>query len=194
MAKSKTFMLSILRIALALLFSSFAAAEEEPRFDRNLSPKSLGLRKEKLTHLRFYMHDVMSGPKPTAVKIAEAQMANTSSSFFGLLDMADDPLTAGPEPESKLVGKGQGMFGFADQNELGLVMLFNFAFTEGKYNGSTLSMLGRNMVLTAVREMPIVGGSGVFRFARGYAQAKTHTLDAKTGDAVVEFNVYVFHY
>lgn len=53
---------------------------------------------------------------------------------------------------------------------------------------------GRNMVLSAVREMPIVGGSGAFRFARGYAQAKTHTLDAKTGDAVVEFNVYVFHY
>jgi hypothetical protein len=42
--------------------------------------------------------------------------------------------------------------------------------------------------------MPVVGGSGLFRFARGYAQAKTHDLDFKTGDAIVEYNVYVFHY
>nr|KYP70639.1 hypothetical protein KK1_009862 [Cajanus cajan] len=55
-------------------------------------------------------------------------------------------------------------------------------------------MLGRNTVFSAVREMPIVGGSGAFRFARGYAEAKTHTLDLKTRDAVVEYNVYVFHY
>ncbi|KAK7396323.1 hypothetical protein VNO78_17242 [Psophocarpus tetragonolobus] len=114
--------------------------------------------------------------------------------IFRAPDMADDPLTVGPERDSKEVGRGQGMFGFADENELGLVMLLNFAFTEGKYNGSGLSMVGRNMVLTALREMPIVGGSGLFRFARGYAQANTHTLDINTGDAVVEFNIYVFHY
>ncbi|CAN1144351.1 Dirigent protein 22 [Linum perenne] len=60
-------------------------------------------------------------------------------------------------------------------------MAMNFAFVEGKYNGSTLSVLGRNAV-------------GVFRFARGYAKAKTRVFDLKTGDAVVEYNVYVFHY
>jgi len=53
---------------------------------------------------------------------------------------------------------------------------------------------GRNMVLSAVREMPIVGGSGAFRFARGYAQAKTYSFDVQTGDAAVEYNVYVLHY
>ncbi|RYR62685.1 hypothetical protein Ahy_A04g020404 isoform C [Arachis hypogaea] len=40
--------------------------------------------------------------------------------------------------------------------------------------------------------MPIVGGSGVFRFCRGYAQAKTHSIDEM--EAVVEYDVYVFHY
>ncbi|CAI0402721.1 unnamed protein product [Linum tenue] len=73
-------------------------------------------------------------------------------------------------------------------------MLFNFAFTEGKYNGSNLSVLGRNGVLSEVREMPVVGGSGLLRFARGYAQARTQERDVNTGDAVVEYNVYVFHY
>ncbi|KAG5043440.1 hypothetical protein JHK87_007355 [Glycine soja] len=50
---------------------------------------------------------------------------------------------------------------------------------------------GRNMVLSAVREMPIVGGSGAFRFARGYAQAKTYSFDVQTGDAAVEYNAEV---
>ena len=108
--------------------------------------------------------------------------------------MADDPLTVGPEPGSKLVGKAQGIYASASQDDLGFLMVMNFAFTEGKYNGSTLSLLGRNAVLSTVREMPIVGGSGLFRFARGYAQAKTHWVNFTSGDAVVEYNVYAFHY
>lgn len=121
-------------------------------------------------------------------------MTNTSLTGFGTLVMMDDPLTETPDPKSKLVGKSQGIYASAAQEELGLLMVMNLAFMEGKYNGSTLSMLGRNRVFNAVREMPIVGGSGLFRFARGYAQAHTHTFDVKTGDAVVEYNVYVFHY
>nr|POF08610.1 dirigent protein 22 [Quercus suber] len=73
-------------------------------------------------------------------------------------------------------------------------MVMNFAFLEGKYNGSALSILGRNPFLNKVREMPIVGGSGVFRYARGYALAKTVSFTPKTGDAVVEYNVSVLHF
>ena len=108
--------------------------------------------------------------------------------------MIDDPLTVGPEPGSKQVGRAQGIYASASLSEAGLLMVLNYAFTEGKYNGSTISILGRNPVFSAVREMPVVGGSGLFRFARGYAQARTHFFDLKTGDAVVEYNVYVFHY
>jgi hypothetical protein len=42
--------------------------------------------------------------------------------------------------------------------------------------------------------MPVIGGSGLFRFARGYAQANTYSFDPKSFVAVVEYNVYVFHY
>jgi len=73
-------------------------------------------------------------------------------------------------------------------------MVLNFVFTEGKYNGSTLSLLGRNAVFFGIREMSIIGGSRAFRFAREYAQAKTHTFDLKTGNVVVDYNVYVLHY
>ncbi|XP_030518398.2 dirigent protein 22-like [Rhodamnia argentea] len=163
-------------------------------FSRSLLPEELGLRKEKLSHLHFYFHDIVSGRNPTAVRVAEAQMTNTSTTLFGAVVMIDDPLTEGPEMSSKEVGRAQGIYALASQHDVGLLMVQNYVFTEGKYNGSTLSVLGRNAVFSEVREMPIVGGSRLFRFARGYAQARTHWLDLQTGDAVVEYNVYVFHY
>ncbi|CAN1307022.1 Dirigent protein 21 [Linum perenne] len=163
-----------------------------------LSPATLGLKKEKLSHLRFFFHDIVSGPNPTAVQIAQAHSTNLSSTGFGMTAMIDDPLTSGPkprpEPNSKLVGRAQGVYASASQSDVGLLMAMNFAFVEGKYNGSTLSVLGRNAVMSPVREMPVIGGSGVFRFARGYAQAKTLVYDLKSGNAVVEYNVFVFHY
>ncbi|XP_006353783.1 dirigent protein 21 [Solanum tuberosum] len=163
-------------------------------FSRKLSKKAMGLKREKLSHLHFFFHDIVSGKNPTAVKIAEAAVTNRSATGFGLMAMIDDPLTIGPEANSKIVGRAQGMYAQASINDIGLLMVLNFVFVEGKYNGSSLSVLGRNSVMSIVREMPIVGGSGLFRFGRGYVQAKTHTFDFKTGDAVVEYNVYVFHY
>ncbi|XP_021282016.1 dirigent protein 19-like [Herrania umbratica] len=121
-------------------------------------------------------------------------MTNTSATFFGSMVMMDNPLTVAPEFDSKLVGRAQGIYASASQSEVGLLMVLNMAFTQGKHNGSALSVLGRNPVFSTVREMQIVGGSGLFRFACGYAQAKTHSVDLNTGNAVVEYNVYVFHY
>jgi|UniRef100_A0A2N9G0B4 hypothetical protein len=175
-------------------FSTLVTAKKTHLFSRTLAPSRLGLKREKLSHLHFYFHDIVSGRNATAVRVAEAAMTNTSLTGFGAVVMMDDPLTVRPQLSSKQVGRAQGIYAFASQNELGLLMVLNFAFTEGKYNGSNLSVLGRNTVFSAVREMPIVGGSGLFRFARGYAHATTHTFDLKSGDAIVEYNVYVFHY
>ncbi|WCJ31106.1 Disease resistance-responsive (dirigent-like protein) family protein [Euphorbia peplus] len=112
---------------------------------------------------------------------------------FGFVNMIDDPLTEGPELSSKLLGRAQGLFGNAEQGNLALVMVMNFVFSEGKYNGSTLNILGRNSILLEVREMSIVGGTGLFRFARGYVQASTYSYTLG-GDATVEYNAYVLHY
>ncbi|KAG6397243.1 hypothetical protein SASPL_143409 [Salvia splendens] len=165
-------------------------------FSTRLDKREMGIstKREKLSHLHFYFHDIVSGRNPTAVRVAGAATTNSSATGFGMVVMIDDPLTAGPNVSSRIVGRAQGLYGSADMTEFGLLMALNFVFLEGKFNGSTLSVLGRNAALSAVREMPIVGGSGVFRFARGYAQARTHFINMKTGDAIVEYNVYVLHY
>ncbi|CAL5402254.1 hypothetical protein ACSBR2_003647 [Camellia fascicularis] len=156
--------------------------------------QKLSFKKEKLTKLNFYLHDTLSGKNPTAVKVAQANMTFKSPTLFGLINMIDDPLTVGPEPSSTEVGRAQGFYGSAGLDKLGLIMTMNLYFTTGKYNGSTLSVVGRNSVMELYREMPIIGGSGVFRLARGIATAKTYFLNTATGDAVVEYNVDVLHY
>ncbi|KAB2006782.1 hypothetical protein ERO13_D11G331700v2 [Gossypium hirsutum] len=180
-------------LTLFSLISSLAALEPNT-FSRHLSPSSLGLKKkEKLSHLHFYFHDIVAGENATAVRVAKAK-TTTETSPFGAVAVIDDPLTVSPDIGSKMVGKAQGIYALTSKTEASLLMAYNFAFMEGKYNGSSLGVMGRNPVFSAVREMPVIGGSGVFRFARGYAEARTHAFDLKTGNAVVEYNVYVFHY
>lgn len=149
--------------------------------------------KEKITQLQFYFHDRVAGKNVTAVEVASAPMTKTSPTFFGKMFVMDDPLTEGPEPTSKLVGKAQGIYVSAGQDDFHLLMALTYVFKGGKFNGSTLAVVGNNAVLSEVREMAIVGGSGKFRLARGYALARTHTFE-KSGNAIVHYNVTVYHY
>ncbi|KAJ0973218.1 hypothetical protein J5N97_021177 [Dioscorea zingiberensis] len=148
--------------------------------------------KEKLSHLHFYFHDIVSGRNATAVPVTPPLKPFLSG--FGQINIMDDLLTLGPTPNSTAIGRAQGFYASASQSELGFLQAMNLEFTHGKYNGSVLTVLGRNAPLHAVRELPVVGGSGLFRFARGYALARTHWLDPASFDAIVEYNVYVMHY
>ncbi|KAK4268506.1 hypothetical protein QN277_025156 [Acacia crassicarpa] len=178
------------------LFLSFSplliSSHDDDDFVRPIDRTLLGLKKEKLSHFKFYWHDIVSGQNPTSVPVVPPPVNSTTA--FGLLNMIDNPLTLGPKLSSKLVGRAQGFYASASQSEIGLLMAMNFAFIEGKYNGSTITVLGRNPVFNKVREMPVIGGSGLFRFARGYVEARTHWFAPNSGDAIVEYNVYVMHY
>ncbi|XP_059430807.1 dirigent protein 21-like [Corylus avellana] len=194
MARILPAMASQMIIVFFLLYSfsaTFVSAAEEQGFGTPLDPKQHKLKKEKLSHFHFFFHDILSGRNPTAIQVVPPA-TNTSKTGFGSVAIMDDPLTVGPNLSSKTIGKAQGLYASASQEAFSLLMVMNFAFTEGKYNGSSLSIVGRNPGGT--REFPVVGGSGLFRFARGYALATTHSFNLTSGDAVVEYNVYVFHY
>ena len=188
-SKTQITILSLLSfLALILVVGS-----AEDGFVRAMDRKLSGMRKEKFSHFRFYWHDIYSGRNPSALAVVQPP-ANSSKNGFGFVSMIDDPLTEGPELSSKLLGKAQGFYGLASQDEAALLMAMNFYFVQGKYNGSTITILGRNQVFSKVREMPVIGGSGLFRFARGYVHASTYKYNPSNGDAVVEYNVYVLHY
>ncbi|CAK8574810.1 unnamed protein product [Lathyrus sativus] len=177
--------------------STSSLENEENTFDfvRPIDKKLLGLsKKEKLNHFKFYWHNIATGKNATSIEVVPSPKMINSTTYFGSISMMDSPLTIRPELSSKLVGKAEGFYASASQVELGLLMAMNCALIEGKYNGSSITILGRNPVFDKVKEMPVVGGTGVFKFARGYAQVTTHSLDFKTGLAIDEYNVYVFHY
>ncbi|CAA0808938.1 Dirigent protein 23 [Striga hermonthica] len=158
------------------------------RFSEKLIEPITAARMEKTTKLHFYFHDKVSEPNATAVRIIGDRPG------FGMTVMMDDALTEGPDRGSKVVGRAQGLYSIAAQNDLSLLMVATYVFLEGSYKGSSISVLGRNHVFDDVREMPIVGGSGVFRLGRGYALAHTVWADLKTGDVTVEYNVTVLHF
>ncbi|KAA0058044.1 dirigent protein 22-like [Cucumis melo var. makuwa] len=188
---TKTMTIPLCLILLSFGVSSTTATKS---YAKDIDPKSLKLNNkqhQKLTHLHLYWHDTVSGAKPSSVAVLPPRNNVTE---FGQVNMFDNPLTAGPELGSQLVGQSQGFYAGAAQDQIGLLMAMNFAFTHGKYKGSSFTVLGRNPISDGVREMPVVGGSGKFRFGSGYALAKTHYLDPVTFDAVVEYNVYVLHY
>ena len=145
----------------------------------------------------FYFHDTLSSKNPSAVEAAEASMTKKSPFLlFGLLNIFDDLLTKGlnPPPCLWVELKPQGLYGSAGQQELSLLVAMSFVFTTGKFNGSSLTILGRNAALQPLREMPIIGGTGAFRLARGFVIAKTYFLNFTTGDAIVKYHAVAIHY
>ncbi|KAF7841154.1 dirigent protein 23 [Senna tora] len=175
-------------IATLVIFVIFAATNSI-----TASAAEVGTEKETVTNLQFYFHDTLSGKNPSAVRVVQPVDAYKGTTLFGLIMMADDPLTETSDPKSKIVGRAQGLYGSACQQELGLLMAMSFSFTDGPYSGSSISLFGKNSAMNPVREMPIVGGTGMFRMARGYAEARTQWLDPTTGDAIVAYNVTVVH-
>ncbi|CAI9087589.1 OLC1v1021696C1 [Oldenlandia corymbosa var. corymbosa] len=156
--------------------------------------KRLPNAREKLTKLHFYMQDVVSGPNPTAIEVARSSLTANSKTFFGLTRVFDDPLTVTGSPDSKTVGYAQGLYVLTSQEDVALLFTYNFVFNDGKYAGSTLSVQGYNPLEAKYREMAVIGGSGVFRLAKGSAVASTYWANATTQDGIVEFTVYVLHY
>ncbi|KAL1545268.1 hypothetical protein AAHA92_22013 [Salvia divinorum] len=184
----RTLLALSLSLSLSLILLSISAILTNAKFSEQSLELQSAHRADKVSHLHFYFHDVVSGKDPTAIVVAGKRNA------FGMTTIIDDPLTEGPEPESRVVGRAQGVYTLSAKDGAALVMAMTFVFKEGKYNGSSISILGSNQYLEAVRELPVVGGTGAFRFARGYALAKTNKFVVRTGDAVVEYNVFVMHH
>ncbi|EEF34117.1 conserved hypothetical protein [Ricinus communis] len=135
----------------------------------------------------------VSGPNATAIPVAKSNITDKSPTLFGIVVMIDDPLTEGPEPTSKEVGRAQGFYGSAGQDHTGASHGYELSFHYWKVQWQHSCHFGSKSS-THLREIPIVVGTGVFRLARGFAILKTYIFNATSGDAIVEYNVAVVHY
>ncbi|XP_006410704.2 dirigent protein 15 [Eutrema salsugineum] len=190
----------IITLCLALCLTVAVTASSDSNNYYYGKTKPANLKEEKVTRVCFFLHDILSGQNPSAVRIAHANLTGSEDSpvGFGSLFAIDDPLTVGPEKDSKEIGNGRGMYvsGSKNMDKFMIVMYVDLAFTTGKFNGSSISVFSRNPVAEEPggREVSIVGGRGKFRMARGFIKIKTHQIDMKTGDAVLRYDATVYHY
>lgn len=182
--------LTLVLLCSTMVAPGFSGISESPKVVEKWF-QELATAQQKVTKLHFYFHDIFD---TTSVSVANANITSTSPTKFGMTNIMDDPLTIGPEFNSKQVGRVQGLFASSSMREFSLLCAMTLIFTDGKYNGSTLSILGRNPTLDKHREMPVIGGTGVFRLARGVALLKFYYFDVPGGNATVEYNVIVQHY
>ncbi|KAH6823195.1 hypothetical protein C2S53_016618 [Perilla frutescens var. hirtella] len=153
--------------------------------------RNLSQRKQKFAKLRFYIHDALGGPNATVWEVARATITAASPTSFGQVRVLDDLITAEPDQNSEKLGRAQGLVTSADLHEPALAMNLNLVFTAGRYNGSTLCIGGRNPIDTMDRELPVLGGTGVFRMAGGFSISNIYSYAPVQNYFVWEYVVYV---
>ncbi|XP_073271299.1 dirigent protein 22-like [Primulina huaijiensis] len=187
------FMMYLMAMAVAVPTVYSMDTPIDPQSVQNWFEK-LANSKEKLTKLHFFFHDIATGKNETAFDVARLNTSLQSPTFFGIVRVVDDALRAGSQPESKIIGRAEGIYGAASLEESAFLMTLNLVFTDGDYNGSTLSLFGYNPITHKYREIAIVGGSGVFRLARGIATVRTIWFNLTSLYFVMEYHVMVLHY
>ncbi|KZV23793.1 dirigent protein 21-like [Dorcoceras hygrometricum] len=182
----------ILMLSMLVVSIPNSSARKQHPNDQDLEWfRNLLRKKEKVAKLHFFIQDLLAGENQTVYEVARSSISSTSPTTFGQIQVVDDLLTAGPERDSEELGRVQGLITSSDLEIPALAMNLNFFFTSGQYNGSTLSILGRNQIVNATRELPVVGGTGVFRLARGFAITSTYSFDPPTLYGVLEYTIYV---
>ncbi|CAN6222127.1 unnamed protein product [Urochloa humidicola] len=144
------------------------------------------------THLSFFMHDIVSGSNPTAVKVIKGPGSTTAPNLgmaFGDTTVIDDALTDTTSATSSEVGRMQGIYMLSSQSGAALMVCANLLLTSGDHNGSTIAVLGRDDTAADVRELAVVGGTGKYRLATGYVLWKTSSMSG--ADATVKLDVYL---
>lgn len=170
------------------------------------------------THLHFYMHDDYTGPSPTAARVVSGRsLLPTSSSSdddhennataaastrlsrllssprqFGDVVVLNNALTEGPESDSARVGSAQGFAMRVSEGGIVSHLTMHMVLDAGEHRGSSVTANGRIDMDAKVRESVVIGGTGRFRFARGYMLTRNYDYDLARG-GVVEIDVYVQH-
>ncbi|CAL4984872.1 unnamed protein product [Urochloa decumbens] len=161
------------------------------------------------------MHDDYTGPRPTAARIvsgrsllptlplsSDGDIDNNATAAestllssprqFGDVVVLNNALTEGPRGDSARVGTAQGFAVRVSEGGIVSHLTMHMVLDAGEHRGSSVTANGRIDMDATVRESVIIGGTGKFRFARGYMLTRNYDYDLARG-GVVEIDVYVQH-
>ncbi|KMZ61263.1 hypothetical protein ZOSMA_53G00480 [Zostera marina] len=163
-------------ILLILSISSTTTISFCSAFERKSALKGVGKSTRKLlqpveAHFQFYWHESFSGPDASSIIIAGANSTDSGDKEFGTTYAFDNPLTVDPIPPnstSDVIGNMQGFYVLTAKEKVALAVTLNLVLKDPVFKDSILSFQGRVDTDSKMREVPIVGGTGVFRGATGY--------------------------
>ncbi|KAG2670233.1 hypothetical protein I3760_14G075400 [Carya illinoinensis] len=92
--------------------------------------------------------------------------------MFGTLTVFDDELTEGHELGSGLIGKAQGFYVASSEDGTSQTLAFTAMFESGGYS-DTLSFFGVHRTAVSESQLAVMGGTGKYVNAKGYAMIKT---------------------
>lgn len=92
--------------------------------------------------------------------------------MFGTMTVIDDELTEGHELGSGLIGKAQGFYVSSAVDGTSQTMAFTVMFESGNYADS-LSLFGVHRSAVSQSQIAVMGGTGKYLNAKGYATVKT---------------------
>lgn len=185
---SSILLLALLGPASSVPATSLTLSEMAQSLDQHFK-KILDPETATLTKLPLYIHANFTGEYQTVYPVAEAEITPDSPTNFGRLMVLDNFVTAERDRHSEIVARYQGTNTYSDFNQLAVNMNMNMIFTKGKYEGSTLTVLGRQATNEPLRVLTVVGGTGVFRFAQGIVLVET--LWVENGQGSYSYLMYV---
>ncbi|XP_074586723.1 dirigent protein 2-like [Curcuma longa] len=139
-------------------------------------------------HLHFYLLERLVGSPNATAAVSVNVHPESPVPGFGNLGVIDNILLEGPEPSSPVIGRAQGLVAYSDLTGLSATTAMSLVFTAGEHNGSSLALFGRYLP-ASVSDRSIIGGSGQFRLARGYALSQL--INVTTTTLTAEFDVYI---
>lgn len=145
----------------------------------------------KKTEMTVYYHAYTTGSNATVITIPRGPV---DAMEFGTVFCTDDLITEGTEEDSTLIARARGIYVVSSQDGSHAHMLISIVFVNGKYKGSTLEIQGSYEHFKAGTETAIVGGTGIFRLARGHATFETPYADITRGYAFTISNMTILHY
>ncbi|KAK4370421.1 hypothetical protein RND71_009896 [Anisodus tanguticus] len=112
--------------------------------------------------------------------------------MFGTMTVFDDELTEGHELNSGLVGKAQGFYIASSEDGTSQTMAFTVMLHSGSYSDS-LSFFGVHRVRVSESHLAIMGGTGKYVNAKGFATVKTFpTVNQQTDGVETLLHVTVY--
>ncbi|KAG6765302.1 hypothetical protein POTOM_029330 [Populus tomentosa] len=118
--------------------------------------------------------------------------------MFGSITVVDDELTEGHELGSAVIGKAQGFYLASSLDGTSHTMAFSVLLHGGENHGEiedTISFFGVHRTATPDSQIAVIGGTGKYEKAKGYASVETlpqvdqHTTDGM--DTIMHFSVYL---